>query len=122
MPNGNVHRLVAAISIGTICAHSEARRQERTLRPLAGAVLAAGATNLPDILEPACHPNHRGMFHSLAVAGALGWAAYRLYKWEPESDFDEIVRFVLLVGAGAYLIHLLLDATTAKSLPLIGRL
>jgi len=74
------------------------------------------------MLEPASHPNHRQLFHSLAFAGVLGVAAHKLYTWEPDSPFDEATRFVLLVGVGAYLIHLLLDAGTPKSLPLIGKL
>lgn len=74
------------------------------------------------MLEPASHPNHRQFFHSLAFAGVLGMAAHKLYTWEPDNSFDEATRFVLLVGVGAYLIHLLLDAGTPKSLPLIGKL
>lgn len=122
MANGNKHRLVAAIAIGSVCACTEIDKPEKSARPIVGAALATGLTNLPDILEPAFHPNHRQFFHSLTFAGMVGLAAYKLYKWQPTNPGDEALRFVLLVGAGSYLIHLLLDAKTPKSLPLIGRL
>lgn len=122
MANGITHQLVAVTVVGTACLHSESIQQETSGKPLAGAALAAALTNLPDVLEPALHPKHRQFFHSWAFAGILGLAAHKIYKWEPENGFDESVRFVLLVGAGAYLLHLLLDAGTPKSLPLIGKM
>lgn len=79
-------------------------------------------TNLPDVLEPATHPNHRQFFHSLAFAGMLGMAGHKAYRWETDNQFDEAVRFVVLVGIGAYLVHVLLDAGTPKALPMIGKL
>lgn len=87
---------------------------------MAGAALAACATNVPDLLEPASHPGHRRFFHSFTFAGLLGYAGYRVYKWETDGEFEAIVRFALLAGIGAYLIHLLMDARTPKGLPLLG--
>jgi len=60
-------------------------------------------------------------FHSLAFAAAVavGWKA--LYDWQPETDDARFWRKVGMIGAGAYLCHLVLDATTKRSLPLIGR-
>jgi len=122
MANGIAHRWAAAAVVGGICMHAEADQQEKTAKPILGAALAAMLTNLPDILEPATHPGHRQFFHSLAFAGLVGTAGYKAYKWEPSTPSDEALRFLLLVGVGAYLVHLCLDASTPKSLPLLGRL
>jgi len=122
MANGSTHQLTAAIAVGSVYLCAEANQHQKSAKPLLGATLAAVLTNLPDVLEPASHPHHRQFFHSLAFAGLLGAAGYKAYKWETDNPFDEAMRFVLLVGVGAYLVHLLLDAGTPKSLPIIGAL
>lgn len=122
MANGSTHQLTAAIAVGCAYLCVEANQQKKSAKPMLGAALAAALTNFPDILEPASHPHHRQFFHSLAFAGLLGVAGYKVYKWETDNPFDEAMRFVLLVGVGAYLVHLLLDAGTPKSLPIIGML
>jgi len=120
MSNGPTHQLTAAALVGAMCIHAERDKQNMSARPIVGAVLAAKFTKLPDILEPAIHPNHRQFFHSVAFASLLGVAGYKIYKWNPDNLFDEAIRFALMVALGAYGIHLLLDASTPKSLPLIG--
>lgn len=120
MSNGPTHQFTAAICVGAVCIHAERNKKDKSVRPIVGAVLAANLTKLPDILEPAVHPNHRQFFHSVVFASLLGMAGYKVYKWNPDNPFDEVVRFVLMVAIGAYGIHLLLDANTPKSLPLIG--
>lgn len=120
MSNGPTHQLTAAICVGAVCIHAERNAKDKSARPIVGAVLAANLTKLPDILEPAVHPNHRQFFHSVAFASLLGMAGYKAYKWNPDNPVDEAIRFVLMVAIGAYGIHLLLDANTPKSLPLIG--
>ncbi len=78
----------------------------------AGAAIAA----LPDLLEPAYHPNHRSLFHSVCCGGALAYGAFGEHseRWRDED------RHAARVGTLAYLSHLLLDAGTPKSLPLIA--
>lgn len=120
MSNGPTHQWTAAVVVGAVCIHAEKDKQIKSARPIVGAVLAAKLTKLPDILEPAIHPNHRQFFHSIAFAGLLGLAGYKAYKWKPDSPLEEAIRFALMVGIGAYGVHLLLDASTPKSLPLIG--
>lgn len=122
MACAQTHQLIAAAAVGSYCLNQEAGRQEQSIKPLVGALLAGQLTLLPDLLEPAAHPNHRQFFHSLSFAGMLGLATYKLYRWEPESELGEIARFVTLVGAAAYFIHLLVDAGSPKSLPLVGKL
>ncbi len=124
MACAQTHRLVAATVVGSYCYAQEASRghQEPSIKPIAGALLAGHLTQLPDLLEPALHPNHRQFFHSWAFAGLLGLATYQVYRWEPETPLQEVARFSLLAGAAAYFIHLLLDAGTSKSLPLVGKI
>ncbi len=122
MANGPTHSLVGAVTVGTDLGWSEKHCGEQSAKPIAGAVLAGGLTKLPDILEPARHPHHRQFFHSLAFAGLLGWGASKVYEWQPEHPVDKAIRFVLLVGAASYMVHLALDACTSKSLPLLGKI
>lgn len=121
MACAQTHRLIAATAVGSFCFSQEADRQERSIKPFVGALLAGQLTQLPDLLEPAIHPNHRQFFHSLVFAGLLGTATYKMYQWEPETPIGEALRFVTLVGAAAYFIHLLVDAGSPKSLPLLGK-
>lgn len=120
MANGITHQLVAAATVGSVCFCAEANQQQKSATPFWAAALSAMLTNLPDKLKPAIHPNHRRLFHSWAFPGMLGIAAHRAYHWETCSKFDEAVRFAILLGIGAYTVHLWLDVTTTKSLPIIG--
>jgi membrane-bound metal-dependent hydrolase YbcI (DUF457 family) len=103
-------------------AHDEAMEEGPSGMPLASAGLAACFGCLPDQLEPAIHPNHRQFFHSLAFAAVLIYAGKRVYDWRPDDDLGKATRYVVLVGLGAYGVHLAMDALTKKSLPLLGKL
>lgn len=74
MANGSTHRMAAAVVVGSACFYAEANQQTKTVKPIVGTGLAAILTSLPDMIEPASHPNHRQFFHSLAFAGLLGLA------------------------------------------------
>lgn len=98
--------------------------QHREGRPADGSPLAMGTVaallpSLPDVLEPALHPNHRRFFHSLTFAVMLGCAMRQAYKWETTEPWEALARLAVLAGGAAYLAHLARDAFTAKSLPLI---
>lgn len=71
---------------------------------------------LPDILEPAVHPNHRAFFHSLAFNGI---AAILLWRRLNNPNVNALEKITLSVIGSAYLSHPLLDATTPKGLPSI---
>ncbi len=116
------HRVVAGTVIGVAIAHQESQTRESTAWPLVGSGLGALLGTLPDMIEPANHPNHRQFFHSLTFAVALGYLGYRLYKWKPEESWQEALRMLGLIAIGAYLIHLAMDASTPKSLPVVGKL
>lgn len=120
--NAAAHQWTAGAAIGLFMANREKQEGEATLAPAAGAVLGAVLTKLPDLLEPATSPQHRQFFHSLAFAAALGYGLCKLHDWEPEDELGKLARWVGLVGGSAYLVHLALDFTTAKSLPLVGKL
>jgi membrane-bound metal-dependent hydrolase YbcI (DUF457 family) len=101
-----------------------ARVQHQEGRPIDETAIAMGTAaaclpSLPDILEPALHPNHRRFFHSITLALAIGYGMRRAYKWKTSHAWERFARVVLLVGGAAYLAHLARDAFTAKSLPLI---
>lgn len=119
--NGRAHRLVAGAAVCVYLADKENSAGTPTLKPVLGGTAAAFFTNLPDILEPATSPNHRAFFHSLAFAALLGAGLYKLNQWEPETDAEKFWRVVGMLAGSAYLIHLTLDFTTSRSLPLIGR-
>ncbi len=74
-------------------------------------------------LEPSPgNPHHRQFCHSLLVLTALGVGLKNLYEWQPEEVMDKCLRGLGLISGCAYVSHLLCDATTPHSLPLIGKL
>lgn len=120
MPNAVAHQLGAALAVGgTVARHQYVNNGEVDWKPVGAALLAGKLGSLPDMLEPAFHPNHRGFFHSVTFLAGVGYGGYRLYKWEPEDDFGKLLRWMGMVTCGAIGVHLLMDATTRKSLPLI---
>ncbi len=119
--NATAHRLTAFTAIAALSAVEERKRGQQTLAPIVNGSVAALATSLPDRLEPAIHPNHRQFFHSVVFAGMVGYGVYKAYKWQPTEDWQQIVRWLAIIVGGAYLVHLALDALTAKSLPLVGK-
>lgn len=118
--NRAVHQLVAGAAAGIYLAKRESETGATTIKPLLGSVAATFFTNLPDILEPATSPNHRGKFHSLAFAALLGTCLYQLNQWQTETELESLLKGAGMLAVSAYLIHLALDFTTAKSLPLVG--
>jgi inner membrane protein len=120
--NAAAHRWTAAGATWLVLADQEAKSGHQSGWPITGGLAASCFTCLPDCIEPAIHPNHRQFFHSIAFAVALGAGLVKLHGWKPETSQGELLRKLGMVAIGGYLIHLALDATTAKSLPLVGRL
>ena len=77
---------------------------------------AAGAI-APDVLEPALHPNHRSLFHSLAAGGATTAGLKGLYETVSMDPYLRLFARSLLVG---YLSHLVLDSSTPRGLPVLS--
>ena len=122
MPNGFDHRFFAAACAAGATTAAWSPNDHWSKHPLFAGSVAAGCATLPDLLEPALHPNHRQLFHSFAFAAILGVGMYKLYQWEPQTEGQQILRRVLLLAGGAYLVHLAMDFTTPKSLPFLGKL
>jgi inner membrane protein len=122
MSSGRDHRLMAAASAFTAAAVIWKPEDHWVKHPLVAAGLGAGCGTLPDLLEPALHPNHRQFFHSVVFAALVGVGLYKAYNWEPQSTSESILRTIVLIGGVSYLVHLAMDSATRKSLPLMGRL
>jgi membrane-bound metal-dependent hydrolase YbcI (DUF457 family) len=122
MSNAATHGLAAFATVATLSAADERSRGQATMRPLLDGAAGALLTSLPDKLEPAIHPNHRQFFHSVLVLAGVGYLTYQAYNWKPTTDWEQILRWLVIIGGVAYVTHLALDACTAKSLPLVGKL
>jgi hypothetical protein len=122
MACGTAHRAVAGATIGITLAYCESKNGKSTVMPLVGGGLGTLFGTLPDIVEPANHPNHRQFFHGVAFAAMLGYGGYKLYQWRSEDDWQKALRSIGLIAISAYLIHLAMDGMTPKSLPLVGNI
>jgi hypothetical protein len=119
MANATAHRLGAVAVVGGLALAAENRDEAPSAKPLAAGGLAWLGGTIPDILEPACHPNHRQFFHSLAFACLVGHGVYKAWQWEPETETQEWIRMACMALGGAYLVHLAMDLATPKGLPVI---
>lgn len=120
MPNAVAHRLLAGLVVLGVSAYAESKKGESTHKPFIHAALASAFGTLPDVLEPSIgNPNHRQFFHSFTFAGLVSHGTYKLLKWGATDDFEKALKMVGIIAGGAYLIHLIMDSSTPKSLPLI---
>ena len=62
--------------------------------------------SLPDLIEPAVHPNHRQFFHSVMFAAILAGGLHHLNRWRPEEPWQRLIRCAGLIAGVAYLVHL----------------
>lgn len=121
--NGPTHQFAGAIAAFVMTQNDASEKICALHHPAAAIPIGAFLGRLPDMIEPAFrNPNHRQFFHSITALGLLVTGMHKTYHWEPQDEFEKIVRGVLLIGGAAYLSHLALDALTSKSLPLVGRL
>jgi membrane-bound metal-dependent hydrolase YbcI (DUF457 family) len=74
---------------------------------------------LPDILEPATSPRHRGFFHSVALFSSLMYLGYRYFIKENITGGDASAAMSALLAA--YGSHLALDSCTPMGLPLLTK-
>jgi len=123
MPNGPVHKMAGALTGVSVALLDNKSSDENTdSNILANAAIGYCLGSLPDILEPATNPNHRQFFHSFLVLGAVALGTKKAYDWCPESSYEQWIRKACLLVGSVYAVHLILDAGTPKSLPLVGRL
>lgn len=122
MPCAATHRLVNFTATTVLLSALEHHNEKHHLvHPVIGGILSATAATLPDKIEPAIHPHHRQFFHSIAFAMLVGYGVYKVYKWEPKTAFEELLRIIAAICGSAYLLHLAADSLTARSLPLVGK-
>lgn len=122
MSNSFDHRLVAAAGVGVVAVATWSPPEDHwSKHPFFAACVAGICGTLPDLIEPAISPHHRQFFHSVVFAAGMALAlGVGVYQWKPETEVGQVTRHLLLVAGAAYLIHLAMDATTPRSLPLIG--
>jgi membrane-bound metal-dependent hydrolase YbcI (DUF457 family) len=122
MPNFREHLgLSAGVSTGTYLAMCRYYGRHPALGELlvcAGIGIGAGAA--PDIFEPATDPHHRALGHSVALGTALTKFAITNCGRE-NSNWEEFLKIAAAVASVSYLAHLIADALTPNSLPLLGR-
>jgi inner membrane protein len=122
MPNFKTHALVgASVGMGLNIAKQWTQKAADPTRKFNwGEVFVWGGigltvASLPDLLEPAAHPNHRSTFHSLAVLAVILYAVHGKHSKEFSPDQRR--------GAGLlgypYISHLALDFLTKAGLPFI---
>jgi len=145
MPKCDEHKVIGtamgaitAVGYGYYVEQDFAKSWQYALGGVLGGYMTA---RLADILEPSkiLGPNHRGIFHGIALNGGLAALLYRKNnEWlqtlvdkanEYDSRQEHLKAFILRVsvgliigGIGGHASHLLADLTTSKGLPLMGRL
>ena len=123
MANGATHSVVGGLSGLAIVLCDKDEKGEIQHDPLLAIGVGTVFGKLPDILEPSLNnPHHRQFCHSLVVLGLVGYGLKKAYDWEPKDSFESFLRGAALFAGAGYLSHLLMDATTARSLPLLGKL
>lgn len=121
MASGKTHLTVGA-AVGLTVALADQKKHKVSHNPGFGLMLGAVFGRLPDILEPSLgNPHHRQFCHSIVVLVALGAGLKRMYSWHPENSGQQCLRGLGLIAGCAYLSHLLCDAVTPRSLPLLGK-
>lgn len=122
MANSKTHAIVGGLS-GLAVSVFDADDHERTAQnPILATAVGTFFGKLPDVLEPALRdPHHRQFCHSVTVLVALGYGLKKTYEWKPQDNMEGVLRCLMLCAGAGYISHLLLDATTSRSLPLFGK-
>lgn len=118
MASGKQHILIGA-GVGVAAWLFYCKVADRPVKVLETALAAGiGAIGglLPDLLEPALHPNHRQFFHSYVAGGFLVVANHHVSE---RSDVDPALRAALHLGSLGFASHLWADAGTPKGLPIV---
>jgi membrane-bound metal-dependent hydrolase YbcI (DUF457 family) len=116
MANAKQHALIGA-SVGAVGWFLYCKLVDRPVE-IGEVLLAAGVGMigglLPDILEPAIHPNHRRFFHSYAATALLAHANHHVSRnTEIPAEGRAAVHLISL----GFFSHLTADSQTPKGLP-----
>jgi inner membrane protein len=115
MASGKIHAAGGGvIGLGIYGFYKWHKKEDWTFWGATGATfLGMVSALLPDIIEPAaCNPNHRQIFHSTMALLSVFLAYNKIGR-------DEFEKFVVNIGLGGYASHLILDALTPRSLPIL---
>lgn len=131
MPNFKEHVQLGVATGGGIMAAGNAIRQWQRIQEdpnsrfdwasfakstLIGAAVGGVVASVPDLLEPAYHPNHRRAAHSVAALGACVYGCHRALQ---SSELAPEDRDLALTALLSYASHLAADSGTPKGLPFI---
>ena len=117
--NRNEHILISGIGTAILDLFDQAESGEpiNFLQTLFSSFVGSIGGTIPDIVEPSFrNPNHRGFFHSVAASGVLHLSENMIKSSENVHPF---VKKLFIDLSRGYKFHLLADATTKRSLPLI---
>lgn len=150
MPNRSDHKNIGLASgVGFSLYRAKNEKFEDALLEAAGGALGGWLfSTVPDVIDPPTHPGHRSFGHGMVPALAIGsYYLQNLDAWQEklreisdaklqessrtDSIDDLLMDFILalslrfaagfIAGAGAgYASHLLMDARTAKGLPIVA--
>ncbi len=122
MPRQNTHIIIGA-AVGalvdlTIQSIENAGRADAKIdwgRVALCAGVGAVAATLPDIIEPATNPNHRGFFHSVGAGAAVAWICTGGHT----KNLEPGIRVLLAAVAVGYGSHIFADSLTPRSIRLV---
>lgn len=118
MPNRNTHLIIGAgVSALAYAVYKAIKNEESNLEGVLGSLAIGGCFSLlPDLLEPATHPNHRDILHSIVVLAVLGYANF---KGLQSDKLDDRQKTLLAVTSAGYGSHLIADSLTPSGIPLM---
>ena len=122
MANGVTHSIIGGLSGLAIALSDESDNSAPEHNPLLAIGVGVFFGKLPDILEPALNnPHHRQFCHSVVFLMAVGYGMKKAYDWKPKDNVEALMRGAVLFAGAGYVSHLLLDAMTPRSLPIVGK-
>lgn len=123
MANSMTHLIVGGLSGLSVALCDKDNKAEMTHNPLLATAIGTLFGKLPDILEPALNnPHHRQFYHSIVILAVLGYGVKKASEWKPEDNLGALSRGLVLFAGVGYISHLLLDATTPRSLLILGKI
>ena len=123
MANGSAHQLIGGLSAVAAMAFDKGENKTVLHNPAVAFTCGALLGKLPDVIEPALNnPHHRQFFHSWVFFGGLSYGVKTLWDMTPQTEMGRLARAAALIAGGAYISHLVADAVTPRSLPLLGKL
>lgn len=104
-----------ALTYAAMCLYFD--RQFNLGEMLGCAAVSTAMALVPDIVEPALTPNHRGLAHSLMTGSVLLRVACERCATQ-NRHWEEFQKILFASAAAGYLSHLVADGCTPRSLPL----